>query len=83
VLARCIRDAKKRRQIVLVTHNPNLAVGADAEAVVYVKLDKADKYKFSYETGSIENPKINARIVEVLEGSQPAFVKRRLKYGIA
>ena len=36
----------------------------------------------NYETGSIENPEINQRIVDVLEGSQPAFVKRRLKYDI-
>lgn len=82
VLANCIRDAKKHRQVVLVTHNPNLAVGADAEQIVYVKLEKPENYKFSYETGAIENPKLNQRIVDVLEGSQPAFVKRRLKYGI-
>ncbi len=82
VLANCIRDAKKHRQVVLVTHNPNLAVGADAEQIVYVKLEKSENYKFSYETGSIENPVMNRRIVDVLEGSQPAFVKRRLKYGI-
>ena len=31
VLAPCIREAKKRRQVIMVTHNPNLAVGADAE----------------------------------------------------
>lgn len=82
VLANCIRDAKKHRQVVLVTHNPNLAVGADAEQVVYVKLEKSQNYDFSYETGAIENPALNRRIVDVLEGSQPAFVKRRLKYGI-
>ncbi len=82
VLATCIREAKKRRQVILVTHNPNLAVGADAEQIVYVRLEKSRNYKFSYESGSIENPAINRRIVDVLEGSQPAFVKRRLKYGI-
>ena len=82
VLATCIRDAKNRRQVILVTHNPNLAVGADAEQIVYVKLEKSRNYKFSYESGAIENPAINKRIVDVLEGSQPAFVKRRLKYGI-
>ena len=82
VLANCIRDAKKHRQVVLVTHNPNLAVGADAEQIIFVKLEKTENYKFSYETGAIENPKLNRRIVDVLEGSQPAFVKRRLKYGI-
>lgn len=82
VLAQCIREAKKNRQVILVTHNPNLAVGADAEQIIYVKLAKAENYKFTYETGAIENPQINERIVKVLEGSQPAFVKRRLKYQI-
>ncbi|MDX9860734.1 MAG: hypothetical protein RBS99_07425 [Rhodospirillales bacterium] len=83
VLARCIRDAKKRRQVILVTHNPNLAVGADAEQIIYVRLEKAKNYKFSYDSGAIENPRINPRIVDVLEGSQPAFVQRRLKYQIS
>lgn len=82
VLAQCIREAKKNRQVILVTHNPNLAIGADAEQVVFVKLEKSENYKFNYETGSIENPRINDKIVLVLEGSQPAFVKRRLKYEI-
>ena len=82
VLANCIREAKKTRQVILVTHNPNLAVGADAEQVVYVTLNKADSYKFSYESGSIENPRINDAIVKILEGSKPAFVQRRLKYQI-
>ncbi|WFU01955.1 hypothetical protein QA648_17925 [Rhizobium sp. CB3171] len=83
ILANCIREAKKHRQVILVTHNPNLAVGADAEQIIYVKLDKADSYRFSYESGAIENPRINQRIIDILEGSQPAFVKRRLKYHIA
>jgi ABC-type lipoprotein export system ATPase subunit len=82
VLANCIREAKKHRQVILVTHNPNLAVGADAEQIVYVQLNKFDNYKFTYESGSIENPRINEKIVVVLEGTQPAFVKRRLKYEI-
>lgn len=83
ILANCIREAKKHRQVILVTHNPNLAVGADAEQIIYVKIDKADGYRFSYESGAIENPRINQRIIDILEGSQPAFVKRRLKYHIA
>lgn len=82
VLAKCIRDAKKTRQVILVTHNPNLAVGADAEQIVYVRLDKVNGYKFSYECGAIEHPNTNGHIVKVLEGSRPAFVQRRLKYQI-
>lgn len=82
VLAKCIRAAKKSRQVILVTHNPNLAVGADAEQIIYVKLEKHNNYKFTYKTGAIENPHINSAIVKVLEGSKPAFVQRRLAYQI-
>lgn len=80
VLARCIRSAKKNRQVILVTHNPNLAVGSDAEQIIYVKLEKHKNYKFSYECGSIEDDRTNANIVRVLEGTKPAFVQRRLRY---
>ena len=82
VLARCIREAKMSRQVILVTHNPNLAVGADAEQVLYVHLDKFNNYEFSYASGAIEHPRINELIVKVLEGTRPAFVQRRLKYQI-
>ncbi|CUK00988.1 putative bacteriocin export ABC transporter, lactococcin 972 group [Shimia thalassica] len=82
VLAKCIRTAKKNRQVVLVTHNPNLAVGADAEQIIYVQLQKHKNYKFSYESGAIEEPRTNANVVKVLEGTKPAFVQRRLKYQI-
>ncbi|WP_420556389.1 TrlF family AAA-like ATPase [Roseovarius sp.] len=82
VLAKCIRSAKKNRQVILVTHNPNLAVGADAEQIIYVKLEKHKNYKFSYESGAIEEVQTNANVVKVLEGTKPAFVQRRLKYRI-
>lgn len=81
VLTHFIKTAKKRRQIVIVTHNPNLAVGADAEQVIYVELDKkSGKHTFSFEVGAIENPVINKRLVEILEGTMPAFDKRKLRY---
>lgn len=81
VLTHFIKSAKKRRQIVIVTHNPNLAVGADAEQVIYVELDKKDSHNtFSFEVGAIENPVINKRLVEILEGTMPAFDKRKLRY---
>lgn len=82
VLAKCIRSAKKNRQVILVTHNPNLAIGADAEQIIYVKLEKHRNYKFTYECGAIEEARTNANVVTVLEGSKPAFVQRRLKYQI-
>ena len=80
ILVPFIRAAKAKRQIIMVTHNPNLAVVADAEQIIYVNLDKEDNYTFSTVTGSIENKDVNKKIVEVLEGAMPAFNKRKDKY---
>ena len=80
LLVDAIKDAKKRRQIILVTHNPNLAVVCDAEQVICSTIDKANNNKVTYITGSIENPSINTRIVNILEGTKPAFDNRKLKY---
>ena len=80
ILVPFIKKAKAKRQIILVTHNPNLAVVADAEQVIYVKLDKEDNNTFHFKSGAIENPTINECIVKVLEGAMPAFNKRKLKY---
>lgn len=80
MLSKFIKQAKKKRQIVMVTHNPNLAVGADAEQIIHVCIDKTNKNEFSFVSGSIENPEINKSIVKILEGTKPAFDKRKLKY---
>lgn len=81
VLGRCIKRAKERRQVIMVTHNPNLAVVCDAEQIIYASCDK-QMCAFSYESGAIENPKTRARVVEVLEGTVPAFKNRQGKYRI-
>ncbi len=80
ILVPFIRKAKANRQIILVTHNPNLAVVSDAEQVIYVNIDKENEYDFEYQSGSIENRIINEKIVQVLEGAMPAFNKRKRKY---
>ena len=79
-LVPCIKDAKKRRQIILVTHNPNLAVVCDAEQVICAEIKKDVGNEVFYTSGSIEDPLINQRIVDILEGTRPAFDKRDDKY---
>ena len=75
-----IKQAKQRRQIIIVTHNPNIAVVADAEQVIYTELDKANGNQIKYITGAIEDKEINKQIVKVLEGTMPAFDNRTVKY---
>lgn len=54
-----LRTKKKERQIILVTHNPNVVVGADAEQVIVANQHgndsaNADNVRFAYASGSLE-----------------------------
>lgn len=82
LLVPAVKHAKDHRQIVLVTHNPNLAVVCDADQVVHVSIDKRDGNCVTYTSGSIENPEIAQLIVNVLEGTKPAFDLRDAKYDV-
>lgn len=82
LLVPAVKNAKERRQIILVTHNPNLAVVCDADQIVHASIDKADGNRVTYTTGSIEDPVITQLIVNVLEGTKPAFDLRDAKYEI-
>ncbi len=79
LLAPVIIEAKKQRQIIMVTHNPNLAIVCDAEQIIYSSFDRKIM-KASYTSGSIENPIFNGHAVNVLEGTKPAFDNRKDKY---
>jgi ABC-type lipoprotein export system ATPase subunit len=80
ILVNCIKQTKRRRQIFIVTHNPNLAVVCDADQIISCAIDKEKNNTVSYSCGSIENPKINPNVVDILEGTKPAFNIRGGKY---
>lgn len=81
VLVKCIKAAKQRRQVIMVTHNPNLAVVCDAEQIICATCDKATN-TFYYVSGGIESPLIKSTVIEILEGTEPAFKNRKRKYGL-
>lgn len=59
-LVKYIREKKKERQIILVTHNPNIVVGADSEEVIVANQNGKNApndggIKFQYVFGSLEN----------------------------
>ena len=54
-----LKDKKKERQIIMVTHNANLVVGADSEQIIVANRNGDDRQnedgkQFNYLTGSIE-----------------------------
>lgn len=79
-LVPCICAAKKRRQVIIVTHNPNIAVACDAEQIVFCQMNKSTSH-ISYTSGAVENSEVRNEVVDVLEGTMPAFSLRKKKYG--
>lgn len=82
LLAQFIKKAKEKRQVIIVTHNPNLAVVCDADQIIHVKIEKYNKNKFIINTGALENPIINKSVVDILEGTYEAFDTRDNKYKV-
>ncbi|MEF3047151.1 TrlF family AAA-like ATPase [Pseudotabrizicola sp. L79] len=75
--------AKKRRQIIFVSHNANLVVNGDAELVAWCEYRKAGDQsggKIAGE-GAIDIPNVREAIKRIMEGGEAAFNLRREKYG--
>ena len=81
-LVPCILEAKKRRQVIIVTHNPNIAIACDAEQIIHCSIDK-NTNQITYSSGSIEEKEIRKKLINILEGTKPAFLLRELKYEIS
>ncbi|MCC6909690.1 MAG: AAA family ATPase [Phycisphaerales bacterium] len=71
-----VRDIKSRRQLVFVTHNPNIPVLADAERIFVFESDGARAC--IEKCGSVDDCK--EEIVTLLEGGEEAFKERRRRY---
>jgi hypothetical protein len=76
-------EAKMRRQIIMVTHNPNLVVATDSDQVIVARITPKDVNQlpvFTYSGGGLENPAIVDKICSILEGGKDAFLKREKRY---
>ena len=80
LLVPVLTEAKQKRQIIMVTHNPNLAVVCDAEQIIHCEFDRTDNHNIKYFSGAIESSYINSKVVDILEGTIRAFNNRRIKY---
>ena len=64
----------------MVTHSPNIAVVCDAEQIIHAFIDREDGNRVVYTMGAIEAPALNRHVINVLEGTRPAFDNRGSKY---
>ncbi len=86
------KQIKKYRQVIIVTHNANLVVNADAEQVIVAHNEDEN---IRYISGALENTSspdpaiadyllrqgIREHVCQILEGGKIAFEKREQKYG--
>lgn len=73
------REAKSRRQIILVTHNANLVVNADADQIIVASAGPHPHGKLppiSYVSGGLENASIREAVCKILEGGTTALQER-------
>jgi predicted metal-dependent phosphoesterase TrpH/ABC-type Mn2+/Zn2+ transport system ATPase subunit len=76
-LINIFKEIKRYRQVIIVTHNANIVVNADAEQVIVAENNEE---RLLYKSGSLENPDINNAVCNILEGGKIAFQQRRNKY---
>ena len=69
-----LRQTKQVRQIVIVTHNPNIVVHGDAELVISLESARGQSQVSSM--GGLQESKVRAEVCRVMEGGQEAFESR-------
>jgi ABC-type cobalamin/Fe3+-siderophores transport system ATPase subunit len=77
------REARRRRQVIIVAHNANLVVNTDADQVIVASSERNARVGLptvTYRCGSIENPTIRTAICQILEGGERAFLDRERRY---
>jgi hypothetical protein len=79
LVVRSLIESKKRRQLVVVTHNPNLVVNADAEFVVSLDIPSGEVRV--QESGGLQEGAVREEICEVMEGGREAFELRYSRIG--
>ena len=75
-----LRRAKERRQIIIVTHNANIAILSDVEQIIVLK-SNSERAQITAR-GSIDDPVTRDSACNILEGSKEAFNTRAKIYGI-
>jgi hypothetical protein len=78
-VVKALRSIKERRQVILVTHNANIAVLGDAELLLPMRRNGDGGNTF--DRGSIDKTETKKAALNILEGGDVAFRRRREIYG--
>jgi hypothetical protein len=75
-----ILENKSRRQIIIVTHNPNIVVNGDSELLNVLEF-KGGQVQCSI-SGGLEDSRIRKAVCDIMEGGRRAFEKRYKRIAI-
>lgn len=79
LIVRQIRENKQRRQLIIVTHNPNVVVNGDAEMVH--AFDFRGGQCRVVERGALQEKAIREEVCRIMEGGREAFARRWARLG--
>ena len=79
LIVRQIRENKLRRQLIIVTHNPNIVVNGDAEMVH--ALDFRGGQCRVVECGALQEKSVREEVCRIMEGGREAFSRRWARLG--
>ena len=76
-IVKALRTVRGSRQVIFVTHNPNIPVLGEAERVFVFSSD--GRHATLKQVGTVDDCK--DQIVRILEGGREAFLQRKARYG--
>lgn len=79
LIVRQIRENKLRRQLIVVTHNPNVVVNGDAELVHVMEFGHGQCYVM--QSGALQEKAVREEVCRVMEGGREAFARRWKRLG--
>lgn len=74
-----IRENKLRRQLIVVTHNPNVVVNGDAELVHVMEFGRGQC--FVQQSDALQDKAVREEVCRVMEGGREAFARRWKRLG--
>lgn len=84
-LVEYLKDEKVKRQIFIVSHNANVAIGTDSENIIIANENDEENpnpngVTYYYKNGSLEDENIKREVCLILEGGLEAFRARESRY---
>ena len=79
LMVRQVRENKLRRQMIVVTHNPNIVVNGDAE-MVHALAFRAGQCVVA-QSGSLQEASMREEVCRIMEGGRQAFERRYRRLG--